>query len=67
MTGMGKDGALGLRLMKRKNAKVLAQDEQSCVVYGMPHEAVKLGVVDLVLPLKKMAGEINKIVASNNY
>lgn len=66
MTGMGRDGTVGLRLMKRSGAKVLAQDEKSCVVYGMPMEAVKAGVVDLVLPLNKIAGEISKIVKGIN-
>jgi len=62
MTGMGRDGTVGLRLMKRSGAKVLAQDENTCVVYGMPMEAVKAGVVDLVLPLNQIAGKINSIV-----
>ncbi len=59
MTGMGSDGVLGLRLLKRKNCHVIAQDEASCVVYGMPGEAVKAGVVDLITPLDRIAEEIN--------
>ena len=47
MTGMGRDGTIGLRLMKRQGAKIIAQDKDTCVVYGMPMEAVKAGVVDL--------------------
>ena len=66
MTGMGRDGTVGLRLMKRKGAKVLAQDEKTCVVYGMPMEAVKAGVVDLVLPLPRIAGELSNIVKGIN-
>ncbi len=62
MTGMGRDGTIGLRLMKRSGAKVLAQDEKTCVVYGMPMEAVKAGVVDLVLPLNQIAGKITNII-----
>lgn len=58
MTGMGCDGTLGLRLMKRQGAQVIAQDQASCVVYGMPMEAVKAGVVDVVLPLSGLAAEI---------
>ena len=62
MTGMGRDGTIGLRLMKRNGAKILAQDEKTCIVYGMPMEAVKAGVVDLVLPLNQIAGKITSIV-----
>lgn len=51
LTGMGKDGALGMKAMKEAGAVTLAQDEQSCVVFGMPKEAIALGVVDEVLPL----------------
>lgn len=62
MTGMGCDGTLGLRLMKRQGAQVIAQDQASCVVYGMPMEAVKAGVVDVVLPLSAIAAEIMRRV-----
>jgi len=55
MTGMGDDGAKGLLEMKEAGAKTIAQDEISCVVYGMPKEAVKLNAVDKVLPLDKIA------------
>jgi two-component system chemotaxis response regulator CheB len=64
MTGMGNDGVLGLRLLKRKNCHVIAQDEASCVVFGMPGEAVKAGVVDIVSPLEQIADEINRSVKS---
>lgn len=60
MTGMGADGTLGLRLMKRQGAQVIAQDEASCVVYGMPFEAYKAGVTDVVCPLTDIADEIVK-------
>jgi len=60
MTGMGSDGTLGLRLIKRHAAKVIAQSEETCVIYGMPGEAVKAGVVDEVVPLNQIAGEIKK-------
>lgn len=62
MTGMGCDGTLGLRLMKRRGSHVIAQDQASCVVYGMPMEAVKAGVVDVVLPLSEIAAEIMRRV-----
>ena len=58
MTGMGSDGTLGLRLLKRTGCATLAQDEASCVVFGMPGEAVKAGVVDAVVPLNDMAAAI---------
>jgi two-component system chemotaxis response regulator CheB len=58
MTGMGDDGARGLKEMHDTGAHTLAQDEKTCVVYGMPKEAVKLGAVDRIGPLDSMAGEI---------
>jgi len=58
MTGMGSDGVLGLRLMKRLGAQVIAQDKQSCVVFGMPGEAINAGVVDDIVPLSRIAAEI---------
>ena len=61
MTGMGKDGTEGLKLLKSKGAYVLAQDEASCVVFGMPMEAIKAGVVDEVLPLNQLAEKITRI------
>ena len=54
MTGMGDDGARGLKEMHDAGAYTLAQDEASCVVYGMPKEAVKLGAVDSILPLEDL-------------
>jgi len=51
MTGMGDDGARGLLEMKLAGAHTLAQDEESCVVFGMPKEAIKLGAADKVVPL----------------
>lgn len=51
LTGMGFDGAQGLLAMKQAGARTIAQDEGSCVVFGMPREAIKLGGVDRVLPL----------------
>ena len=58
MTGMGDDGARGLKEMRDAGAYTLAQDEASCVVYGMPKEAVKHGAVDRILPLSALAGAI---------
>lgn len=58
MTGMGDDGARGLKEMCDAGAATLGQDEASCVVYGMPKEAVKLGAVERALPLTQIAGAI---------
>ncbi len=58
LTGMGADGAQGMLEMKQAGAFTIAQDEESCVVYGMPKEAVKLGAVDLVCPLERIGAEI---------
>lgn len=58
MTGMGDDGAKGMLELKESKAFTLAQDEKSCVVFGMPHEAIKLGAVDKVFPLENLAGEV---------
>ncbi|MCD6535145.1 MAG: chemotaxis response regulator protein-glutamate methylesterase [Deltaproteobacteria bacterium] len=62
MTGMGNDGTKGLRLIKRHGSPVIAQDEESCVVYGMPKEAVNAGVVDLSVSLNRIAAEIIKTI-----
>lgn len=51
LTGMGSDGANGLLRMKRAGAHTIAQDEETCVVFGMPKEAIRLGGADRVLPL----------------
>jgi two-component system chemotaxis response regulator CheB len=58
MTGMGNDGAQGLFEMKQAGARTFAQDEATSVVFGMPHEAIKLGAADRVLPLPAIAGAI---------
>jgi two-component system chemotaxis response regulator CheB len=58
MTGMGDDGARGLKEMYDMGASTVGQDEDSCVVYGMPKEAVKLGAVKRELPLDRIAYEI---------
>jgi two-component system chemotaxis response regulator CheB len=54
LTGMGSDGANGLLRMKRSGAYTIAQDEASCVVFGMPKEAIRLGAADCVLPLSQI-------------
>lgn len=58
LTGMGRDGSDGVKAIKNKNGQILAQDEESCVVYGMPGEAIKTGCVDKIVPLSRIAVEI---------
>jgi len=60
LTGMGNDGARGMKLLHDRGARTVAQDEESCVVFGMPMEAIKLGGVDDVLPLSKVAAAITR-------
>lgn len=55
LTGMGKDGALGMQALHKSGVYTIAQDEATCVVYGMPREAVRLGVADAVLPIQEIA------------
>ena len=61
MTGMGDDGARGLKEMRDAGAATIAQDEASCVVFGMPKEALKLGGADRVVALDAIAGEVLKL------
>jgi two-component system, chemotaxis family, protein-glutamate methylesterase/glutaminase len=56
LTGMGADGAKGLLTMREAGAKTIAQDEKSCVVFGMPKEAIKLGAAEKVVSLQNIAG-----------
>ncbi|MCX7881626.1 MAG: chemotaxis response regulator protein-glutamate methylesterase [Brevinematales bacterium] len=62
LTGMGKDGAQGLLLMKQHGALTIAQDESTSVVFGMPYEAYKLGAVDMLLPLPRIPQVLIKSV-----
>lgn len=62
LTGMGVDGAAGLLEMKQAGAGTIAQDENTCVVFGMPKESIKLGAVDKVVPIYQVAHEIIKMV-----
>lgn len=61
MTGMGDDGAQGLLEMKEAGALTIAQDEKSCIVFGMPKEAIKLNAVDKILPLESIAAVVSKM------
>jgi two-component system chemotaxis response regulator CheB len=62
LTGMGRDGASGLRMIRENGGRTIAQDEASCVVWGMPGEAVELGAAQTVLPLEKIASTLVKWV-----
>jgi two-component system chemotaxis response regulator CheB len=62
LTGMGKDGASGLLEMRNNKAKTIAQDEKSCVVFGMPKEAINMGAADYVLPLKNIPEKLIQLV-----
>ena len=63
MTGMGDDGARGLKEMRDAGAYTLGENEDTCVVYGMPKEAMKLGAVCEELPLQQIAGKISAVHA----
>lgn len=63
LTGMGADGAKGLLEMKEAGAATIAQDERSCIVFGMPKEAIKLGAADKVVPLEGISRSAMKMVS----
>ncbi|HZR04114.1 MAG TPA: chemotaxis response regulator protein-glutamate methylesterase [Burkholderiales bacterium] len=65
LTGMGKDGAAGLLEMKNAGAHTVAQDEATCVVFGMPREAIALGAADLVLPLGQIVLHVIAAIGSH--
>jgi two-component system chemotaxis response regulator CheB len=58
MTGMGDDGARGMKVLHDHGARTIAQNEETCVVFGMPKEAIKLQAVDDILPLEQIAKAI---------
>jgi two-component system chemotaxis response regulator CheB len=62
LTGMGKDGALGLLALRRAGALTVAQNEATCVVYGMPREAAMLGAAELILPLADIPAALARAV-----
>jgi two-component system chemotaxis response regulator CheB len=61
LTGMGADGAAGLLNMRRAGARTIAQDEKTCIVFGMPMEAIKCGAAEQVLPLSEIAPALIKL------
>jgi two-component system chemotaxis response regulator CheB len=62
MTGMGSDGASGMQNIKLQGGYTIAQDEKTCVVFGMPKSAIKLGCIDEIVPLQSIASTIMRIV-----
>jgi two-component system chemotaxis response regulator CheB len=62
LTGMGDDGVAGLRAMREAGAHTLAQDEESCVVFGMPAAAIECGAVELVVPLERLGAAIQDLL-----
>jgi len=67
MTGMGDDGARGLLEMREAGANTLAQDERTCVVFGMPQVAIKLGAVERILPLDSIGGAIHQFARAGTF
>ncbi len=65
MTGMGDDGARGMLELKQAGASTIAQDEASCVVFGMPKEAIRLGAVEKILPLDNIAASVLRSAAAD--
>ncbi len=63
LTGMGKDGAIGMKAIKQSQGMTIAQSEKSCVVFGMPGAAIEMDAVDKVLPLEGIAEEIVSTVS----
>ena len=62
LTGMGKDGAAGIRHMKEIGATTMAQDQKSSVIYGMPKAALETGAIDFVLPPNRMAAKLVELL-----
>lgn len=64
LTGMGADGAEGLKLMRNAGAATIAQDEASCTVFGMPKVAIEIGAAEQILPVQRIAEAIEELVSS---
>lgn len=64
LTGMGGDGAMGLKAMRKAGAHTIGQDERSCVVYGMPKVAYDIGAVEYQVSLENVASKVYNILNS---
>ncbi len=64
LTGMGSDGKIGMMAVKEKGGATIAESEETSVVFGMPKEAIKMGVIDYILPLNKIPGELQRWCAA---
>ncbi|MCE9600305.1 MAG: chemotaxis response regulator protein-glutamate methylesterase [Spirochaetia bacterium] len=64
LTGMGSDGALGMQALHKRGAVTIAQNEETCVVFGMPQEAIRLGGADHVLPLNRIGPEMVRLATN---
>lgn len=62
MTGMGQDGSAGLAELRKKGAKIIAEDKSTCIVWGMPKAAIDTGMVDSIVPLGKIADEVIRLL-----
>ena len=62
LTGMGNDGLNGMKEIRSKNGYIIAQDEETCVVYGMPKAVVSAKLADSILPIDKISEEIMRVL-----
>ena len=62
LTGMGSDGARGLKAIKEAGGSTIAEDESTCVVFGMPKAAIEMGCVDEILPLPQIAQAVLRMI-----
>jgi two-component system chemotaxis response regulator CheB len=62
MTGMGSDGAAGIRKLRERGARIIAEDPSTCIIYGMPKAAIETGMVDKIVPLPDISEEILKML-----
>lgn len=62
LTGMGNDGLVGLKELKRRNGFVIAQDEETCIVFGMPKAVINANIADVVLPIERISEEIIRVL-----
>lgn len=67
MTGMGSDGAQGLKILKDAGVKTIGESAETCVVYGMPKSAFKIGAVDFEVPLHKISGQIVQALSARGH